>query len=206
MAREVLHRAAADAHRVPWKNGRGVTEELAIWPAGATLERGDFAWRISRARVEEDGPFSTFAGCERILLVTGGAGLVLHHGASAPRARLRPLEPYRFAGEWPTRAELVAGAVTDFNVIVRRDGPRADVEVARLGVRRTREVVGSGNAFLHALSGALTVRLPREEEPFELEAGESVWARELDREEEVEVAGRSATTVLILVRLSPIAG
>ena len=51
MPREILHQTSADSRRVPWRNGRGTTEELAIWPAGATLERGDFDWRISKARV-----------------------------------------------------------------------------------------------------------------------------------------------------------
>lgn len=202
MPREILLRTAADSRRVPWRNGRGVTEELAIWPDRASFERGDFDWRISKTRVEEDGPFSTFPGFERILVVTDGPGLVLTHEGSAPRSRLRPLEPCRFAGEWPTRGELVAGPVSDFNVIARRGGARADVEVVRLGARRTREVVGPGHAFVHALAGALTVRVPREEEPFELDAGTSVWARELAGEEEFELAGRDPATVAILVRVA----
>src|SRR5687767_10413887 len=39
---EVVHLHPADARLVPWKNGRGVTRELALWPEGASLERGDF--------------------------------------------------------------------------------------------------------------------------------------------------------------------
>ena len=32
-----VHLTPADARRVPWRNGRGVTEEVAIGPAGATM-------------------------------------------------------------------------------------------------------------------------------------------------------------------------
>src|SRR5258708_2763617 len=52
----------ADARRVPWKNGRGVTDELALWPPGASFERGDFDWRIACAGVDAAGPFSAFPG------------------------------------------------------------------------------------------------------------------------------------------------
>ncbi len=201
MSREILLRTSSDTRHVPWRNGRGVTEELAIWPERSSFERGDFDWRISRAHVEKDGPFSVFVGFERILVALDGAGVVLSHGTDAPRSRLRPLEPYRFEGEWSTRAELVAGPVADFNVFARRGVVRADVEISRLAARRTREAVGPGHAYLHVLSGTATVRVPREEESFELRPGESVWARELGGEEEFEGAGSSLATVLALVRV-----
>lgn len=201
MTREILHRTADDSRRVPWRNGRGVTEELALWPERASFERGDCAWRISKARVEEPGPFSVFAEHERTIVVTQGAGLVLSHGDAAPRARVRALEPYRFDGSWPTTADLVSGPVADFNVFTLRGTSRADVEVVRLGARRTRASVGPGHAFVHALAGGATVRVPREEEPIELSPGESAWLRELPTEEELEVAGESASTVVLLVRI-----
>src|SRR5262245_5272313 len=116
---EVVHLTPADARSVPWKNGRGATRELALWPAGASFERAEFDWRISTAPVDEPGPFSAFPGLARILVVTEGAGFVLVHGGDAPRARVRRLEPYRFDGAWPTTAELPHGPVTDFNVLFR---------------------------------------------------------------------------------------
>ncbi len=188
------------SRRVPWRNGRGVTEEVALWPRGSAFERGDFDGRISKARVEEDGPFSAFEGFERILVVTGGAGLVLTLG-DGRRARLRALEPYRFDGSIETSAQLTAGAVSDFNVFTRRGVIRADVEALRLGMRRNRVSVGPGDAFVHLLSGAAVVRVPREEEPFELTSGESVWARGLVVEEEFEIAGRTSDSVVLVVRI-----
>lgn len=204
VTREIELRTAAMSRRVRWQNGRGITEELAVWPRGSAFESGDFDGRISKARVEEDGPFSAFEGFERILVVTAGDGLVLTHG-DGRRARVRALEPYRFDGGLETRAELTALAVSDFNVFTRRGANRADVEAVRLGLRRTRVSVGPGDAFVHLLSGAAVVRVPREEEPFELTSGESVWARGLMVEEEFEIGGLTADSVVLVVRIEELA-
>ncbi|NOT31270.1 MAG: HutD family protein, partial [Planctomycetes bacterium] len=85
--REVLQLRPADARVVPWKNGRGTTSEYAVWPAGSSFERGDYDWRLSAARVEAEGPFSTFPGCERILTVTSGASSPIASRVIGPRAR-----------------------------------------------------------------------------------------------------------------------
>ena len=191
-----------DIRRIPWKNGRGWTEELALWPPDATFERGDFDWRISSAQVEEPGPFSTFAGCERILVITAGPGLDLAHGAAAPRARLRPHEPYRFSGDWPTEAGLCGGPVADFSVIARRGRVRADVLVLRLGDRRIRETFAAGRALLHVLAGSVIARLTGEDEPHGVSAHESLRTRALSGGEELDLQGRAAATVVILVRLA----
>ncbi len=200
---EVVHLRSADACVVPWKNGRGVTRELALWPAGTSFERGDFDWRLSSAPVNEAGPFSVFPGVERILVVTAGAGLVLAHGEHAPRARLRRLEPYTFSGDWPTTAELPGGPIADFNVMLRRDHARASVEPLALGGRRTRESLAAGHAFVHVLTGACSARITGEEEPYELAALESLWLRGLRGGEELDLTGRTSPCELLIVGLGP---
>jgi environmental stress-induced protein Ves len=168
---DLLHLTAADARRLRWKNGLGVTEELAIWPREAAFEDGDFDWRISRASVVEDGPFSEFPGFDRVLVVVEGDGLVLEHGDRAPRAEVRRLEPYAFAGDWPTIAELVGGPVQDFNLILRRERVRGDVRPLRLdGGPATIEIL-SGHSFLHALDGEISTEQHR------LARGDSMWFR-----------------------------
>lgn len=199
---EVICLTPADARAVPWKNGRGTTRELALWPADASFERLEFDWRIALAPVDEPGPFSSFPGFERILVVTEGAGFVLAHGAEAPRARVRRMEPHRFAGDWPTEAELPHGPVTDFNVMVRPERVRASVQALALGARRVRETLAAGHAFLHVLEGEVVARVTGEEEPFELAAGESLWIRGLRGGEELELAGRARTLELLLVALA----
>lgn len=108
----------ADQRQQPWRNGRGVTTEIAIEPAGASLA-GDFDWRISMAPITEDGAFSTFPGVDRTLVLLEGRGLDLE----ADTATLRLSARYamaRFPGEWAVHARLHAGAVRDLNVMVRR--------------------------------------------------------------------------------------
>jgi len=192
----------SDARVVPWKNGRGVTRELALWPAGASFETGDFDWRLSTAPVDEAGPFSVFPGVERILVVTSGGGLVLSHGAAAPSARLRRLEPYRFPGDWPTTATLPSGPITDFNVLLRPERVDASVQGLVLGARRTRETLAAGHAFLHLVTGGLSARVTASEEPFELAAGDSLWQRGLRGGEELDLAGCARDCEFLLVALS----
>jgi environmental stress-induced protein Ves len=199
----VVHLTRADARVLPWKNGRGTTEELALWPRAASFERADFDWRISRARIDADGPFSAFPGFERILLVTAGEGLLLSHGERAARARVRRLEPYAFSGDWPTAAELAAGPVADFNVLTRRGTCRADVSVLPLGRRRVREELDARHAFAHVLAGAARARVTAEEEPFELGAWDSLWIREPGAGAELELLGQHAECVVVLVRIAP---
>lgn len=197
--REILHLTKEDARRMPWKNGGGVTEELALWPQEAEVARNDFEWRISRARVECSGPFSSFAGCERVLVVVSGDGLELSHDGAA-RARLHPLEPYAFSGDWSTTAQLVGPRVEDFGVIARRDLWRAGVEVLRLGARRVLEELPPGDAFVHVLAGELVARVSDEDEPFELEERASLWIHEISRTAEIELQGRAPRTDVVLVR------
>ena len=109
----------ADAmRRMPWKNGGGVTTEIAIAPEGATLDT--FDWRISTAQVDAAGPFSRFAGIDRPLAVIAGGRLTMHR-ADGDVVSLAPGEaPTRFPGEVDIHATLDA-PLSDFNVMTRRD-------------------------------------------------------------------------------------
>jgi environmental stress-induced protein Ves len=105
-----------DYRAMPWKNGRGVTLELACSPQGSDLS--DFDWRISMAKVEEDGPFSSFPGIDRCLVVLDGAGIELDHGAGP--VKLDPFVPHLFRGDDSTTGRLIDGPIEDFNVMTRR--------------------------------------------------------------------------------------
>lgn len=109
---------ARDCKTAPWRNGRGSTTEIAIGPAGASLEA--FNWRVSMARVASDGPFSDFAGIDRTLAVIKGHGLVLTIGNDAPVTLSSEAGPVGFSGDTPTSARLAAGEITDLNVMTRR--------------------------------------------------------------------------------------
>jgi uncharacterized protein len=195
--RDVSHLTPADARRLPWKNGRGVTEELAVWPPGASFERGDFDWRISKATVAEAGPFSAFAGFDRVLVVVDGDALVLSHEGAAPRIRVERLVPYRFDGGRPTSAELTGAPVRDFNVITRRGCVRADVSVLR--AESTRESLVAGHAFVHVVEGATVARVAGADVP--LATGDSLWLCDARDGDVLELAG---AFVALLVQIAPV--
>jgi environmental stress-induced protein Ves len=94
----------------PWKNGGGITHEIARLEAG-----GRMVWRLSVAEVGADGPFSRFDGLMRILTVIEGAGLSLVTPAGNLAAL--PCRPVRFPGDLPVDGRLIAGPVRDLNVI-----------------------------------------------------------------------------------------
>jgi environmental stress-induced protein Ves len=109
---------ASDCKTAPWKNGGGSTTEIAVSPAGATLEA--FDWRVSMALIASDGPFSDFIGIDRTLAVVKGNGMVLTIGDDAPVTLSSGAEPVSFSGDTPTSARLTAGEIVDLNVMTRR--------------------------------------------------------------------------------------
>jgi environmental stress-induced protein Ves len=112
----------------PWKNGGGTTREVACQPPGAGYD--DFDWRLSVAEVARDGPFSSFPGIDRTIVLLEGAGLRLRDTAGEHLlASVGAL--HAFAGEATIDASLIAGATRDFNVMTRRGRCRAEVEVLR---------------------------------------------------------------------------
>lgn len=113
-------------HRLmPWRNGGGRTAEIAFEPADSPA---GFRWRLSLAEVESDGPFSTFPGCCRTIMLLSGRGMELtivkpgaKPGAEPRTIRIdRPYEAFDFDGEAATSCTLVAGPVRDLNVIADR--------------------------------------------------------------------------------------
>ena len=135
---------AADYRVMPWKNGGGTTTEIAVSPDGAGLD--DFDWRVSMAQVGSSGPFSSFAGIDRTLSVLEGEGIVLDV-AGQPAARLTPASaPFAFPADLPTSAALIAGPITDLNVMTRRGRMRHRVE--RLPVWARTEVLTAADTTL----------------------------------------------------------
>ena len=191
------HLKPQDARRVPWKNGRGVTEELALWPPGASFERGDFDWRIARAGVAEDGSFSEFPGFERVLVVCSGEGLLLRHGLAAP-VRVPRLQSHRFSGDDATTAELLAGAAIDVNVLARRGRVAAEVSVLRAG-RLSLPASDAEHSFVHVIEGDVAARVAGGSEPVTLSPRESLWI--LGEAPPIELQPAGSEHVLLLVRL-----
>ncbi|MFM7201065.1 MAG: HutD family protein [Myxococcota bacterium] len=130
--------SASEFLKMPWKNGKGVTRELGIYPPRFGVGLSSFEWRISIAAVPEDGPFSRFEGYDRQILVLEGHGMTLRHPTIGEEHSLKPLEPYAFSGDIETVGRLHAGPVEDFNVMTRQGAWQSRVEVLRAGTH-TRE-------------------------------------------------------------------
>ena len=114
----------------PWKNGAGLTREIAVGPKRTGA--GDFDWRISLAEVERDAPFSAFPGIDRCIVLLRGVGMRLRSGGGGLDHRLgQALVPFHFSGDTPLTATLVDGPSSDFNVMTRRGAWAADVSTQR---------------------------------------------------------------------------
>lgn len=113
----------ADFLKMPWKNGQGVTTELAV-----ARRPGDdgFDWRISTATITAPGPFSVFAGIDRSLAIVRGGTLTLNVEGRPDVTLATHTPPYAFGGELrvsSTPVLDVAGVpIDDFNVMTRRTG------------------------------------------------------------------------------------
>jgi uncharacterized protein len=114
-----------DLPSTPWKNGGGSTRTLAVEPANAGFD--DFLWRISLAEVTVPGPFSSFPGIDRVILLWRGPGVVLHSTSWAARTLDQACEPFVFNGEDPVTCLLIDGPTTDFNLMFRRGAVRASL-------------------------------------------------------------------------------
>lgn len=112
IARRAGHR------RMAWKNGQGLTEEVAAFPEGSGTD--SFDWRLSIAHIGADGPFSVFAGIDRTIALLDGPGLAL----DLPGGRLTELTldgaPFSFPGDWHISSRNLGGPTIDFNVMTRR--------------------------------------------------------------------------------------
>lgn len=162
---------ATDLHAAPWKNGGGATREIAVEPPGAAFD--SFLWRVSMADVAQPGPFSSFTGIDRIIVLLQGGSMVLIDSTSGARHVLHHAEPLRFAGEAPIHAELPDGATRDFNLMWRRDRAQG-----QLDVRRTAQHLNldAGSTILHCASGAFRVSCSSDaSQNWQLETGDTLF-------------------------------
>ena len=173
----------ADHRVVPWKNGRGTTVEIAVHPPTGSVQ--GFDWRLSMATIAEDGPFSSFPGVDRVLVLLEGHGVDLV--SQAHTDRLRDHDLARFPGEREVTARLHRGPVRDLNLMVRRDAYTTDAEVRRIAGAAD---LGSGSPILVVgVAGAPSVA------GYALEPGEALVV-------EGSVAAEGEGTVLV-ARLTP---
>lgn len=142
---EIIRYAELKAH--PWRNGGGVTRELASHPAaapaqGAAGQGGPGAagwdWRVSIADVSKAGDFSAYPGMDRVLTVVEGELLLLSvDGAEHPLEKYRP---FRFSGDAAATGALPTGDIRDLNVITRQGVFKGYTSIIELSKKRAHPV------------------------------------------------------------------
>jgi len=177
----LTHLPASGRLSVPWKNGGGETQEIAVFPDGAGMD--DFQWRISQAVVSAAGAFSVFPGIDRHLTLLSGS---LRLDINGVRRDLCPGESVRFAGDVPVRGDPAGTHATDLNIMTRRGAFAAEVAEIAPGGPVT---CGAGTCFIFALAPAKV-------------AGQTLAAHDVLRIEDVENTQLHATGgPVLLIRI-----
>ncbi|WP_019939379.1 HutD family protein [Bordetella sp. FB-8] len=154
----------------PWKNGGGVTREIACWPPGAGMD--DFQWRLSIAAIAASGPFSAFAGVDRIITLLDGPGVRLASSDGAIDHVLnRPLEPFPFPGEAMIHGTMLGAVSSDLNVMTRRALLGAEIKV----LRASASSAASAHGMLLAAQGRWHAHASTNTTQYGLEPGQGGW-------------------------------
>lgn len=177
---------AADYRAMAWKNGQGMTREIAREPG-----EGDFLWRLSIAEVAASGDFSLFPGYDRTITLIEGAGMHLAFEEAPEKAILQHFEPFDFSGDWHCRCSLIAGPVRDFNLMVDRRRARGKTEVLRLDGSPVERRVESGWSLIYCAEGRLLAG------GFAVEAGDTIRLEAGSH----KVDGRGATALVMSVHM-----
>lgn len=102
---------------VPWRNGGGTTQEIAVHRDARRHD--DFLWRLSIATVSKSGPFSLFDGVDRTIALVDGAGMSLR-SPTETTIIAADTPPFSFAGETEIECEVLGGSTIDLNAMTRR--------------------------------------------------------------------------------------
>ena len=144
--------------RTPWKNGGGVTVDIAA--------DGD-DWRFSRTPITAPGAFSDYTGFDRWQVLIAGNGLVLQTPTGEIDVR-RPFRPVRFDGATPIVSRLEAGPVEVINLMGER--ARVQLELAVLDAGGTR-ALGPGLHIAYCPASQAVLRLGDREHALQADHG-----------------------------------
>lgn len=165
---KLRHLTKADYKPMPWKNGQGSTTELLADPGA----EGAFNWRLSIAKVGQSGPFSNFAGYDRIITLLEGAGMVLTFNCHMERRIDTPFLPLPFNGSWQTDCTLIDGPLRDFNLMVARKWGSGTMTFLRPAAGEECEIDMAPVTLLHVFDGSAVLTIS--DVCHELKAGDTL--------------------------------
>lgn len=193
----------SDYRRTRWKNDGGWTTEIARDDApGGGARDGTFDWRVSIADIERDGPFSSFPGIDRDLLLLAGNGIELDINDDVPLRLDQRFQRVHFSGEDAVTCRLLAGATRDFNVMAHREFVSAEVHARPVNGTMLVFVEPGSSWLIHVFAGQANARGDGQVQP--AETGETLLIESpgLARERIVIEGGGE----LILVKFSAAIG
>jgi uncharacterized protein len=138
----------SDLQQTPWKNGAGITREIAIARVSDAL-----IWRLSIADVGGDGPFSKFEGLSRILTVIEGRGMELISRDATLQADYAV--PVSFDGALEIQSRLKDGPLRDLNLIYNPSFCTGHAQVITAASKRFVEAKLGQTIALHCIAGSV---------------------------------------------------
>ena len=191
----------ADHLIMPWKNGLGFTREIAIDPPGAAMNDAGFRWRLSIAAVDQSGPFSSFPGIDRTIMVIDGKGMELAVAGQAPQRLDRCFLPFSFPGDAATECKLIDGPIRDFNLMVNRNLLSARTTVCRWS-DPVQLALEAPIAMLHLLEGDAGFTAMAQH--VQGAAGDTlIWQGTSPVRQAIEIAPRGSATIAVM-ELTPV--
>jgi environmental stress-induced protein Ves len=153
MTGSVRLRRRSDYLSMPWRNGAGVTLEIAR-DAPSEVE---FQWRLSMATLSATGPFSMYPGYRRSVTLVGGDGfrLDIEHQGSAVLDAVGATS--FFPGEVATACTLLGGECRDLSLMVREPGEIIAVVSMESRQREDLPIHAAAMNAIFCLEGAVEV-------------------------------------------------
>lgn len=130
-----------------WRNGMGVSWDIASHPAAAGTP--DFGWRLAIARIDADVPFSHYPDVDRVFTLIDGQGLDLDFDGGRTLAVDQLFVPHPYACDVETFCRLRNGPCRALNLFLRRGQWTAAVDI----LSSRADITHPGPILLFALAG-----------------------------------------------------
>lgn len=151
----LTHLDPAGYGRAPWKNGGGITIDIASeYRDGAAAGAWTgMVWRFGRTAITAPAPFSDLSGHDRQQVVVAGSGLVLE----TPDGEIDLREPFRpvgYDGGLSIVSRLEDGPVEVVNLIADRTQAQIGLAVLQAG---SMLILQPGTHLIYAAAGPVAL-------------------------------------------------
>jgi len=134
---------------MPWRNGKGVTREIAREPPAPA----EFDWRVSLASLDEDGPFSSYPTYQRVVVLVDGPGFTLDFADGSTQVLAERGAAAVFQGDAAVVCRLHEGPCRDLSLMVRAPGTVLAVQVLDPTQRFALPVAVGAQRAVYGLAG-----------------------------------------------------